>query len=582
MRSVAAPPAIGWLVLRRMRGPLVALILAYAVSVLGLAVIPGIEIDGARPPFSFLHATYIVSYTATTIGFGEIPYAFSDAQRLWMILVIHLSVITWLYSIGSILALLGDAGLREAFVENRFARRIARLREPFHLVCGYGETGSALVRALTSFYIRVVVLDIDPARINALTLDDQDYRIPVPGLRADATAARALRAAGLGQRHCLRVIANTGDDRANLQIAITARLLAPHAGVIARVQHQDVAASMAAFGTQHILDPFEIFVNTLALAWVEPAAYELQDWLLGLPGEPYRAPRPPPRGTWILCGFGRFGRRLHARLTAIGLPTVVIDPRTDIADPPPRLIVGTGTVAETLREAGIETAAGLVAGADDDVGNLAIIMTARQLNPRVFSVARQNEAANSALFDALGADLIMNPRQVLATRMQALITCPDLDAFVQSFIDREEAWAADLLARLRDSVGGDAVPDVWPLALDDRHAPALVRRLATATRPVTVGDLLRHACSGRRRLAAHVVMVEAGGQRTLDPDPGMPLAAGQRLLLCGDHAAWRLISAACHDDHALHRLLTGEDLPRSAVFRWLARQRATPSPAPSP
>jgi voltage-gated potassium channel len=56
----------------------------------------------------FFHASYVVSYTATTIGFGEVPMAFSEAQRAWTIVVIYLTVIAWLYSIGSILGLLQD------------------------------------------------------------------------------------------------------------------------------------------------------------------------------------------------------------------------------------------------------------------------------------------------------------------------------------------------------------------------------------------------------------------------------------------------------------------------------------------
>ncbi len=42
---------------------------------------PRVRADGTREYMSLFHAFYVVSYTATTIGFGEIPNAFSDAQR---------------------------------------------------------------------------------------------------------------------------------------------------------------------------------------------------------------------------------------------------------------------------------------------------------------------------------------------------------------------------------------------------------------------------------------------------------------------------------------------------------------------
>ena len=82
-----------FIVLRRLRAPLIALIVIYAVAIAGMVTIPGVDAQGRVWHVSFFHAFYVVSYTATTIGFGEIPYPFTDAQRLWVIVVIYLSVI---------------------------------------------------------------------------------------------------------------------------------------------------------------------------------------------------------------------------------------------------------------------------------------------------------------------------------------------------------------------------------------------------------------------------------------------------------------------------------------------------------
>ena len=87
------------LILRRMRAPLIVLITLYAVSVLGLTLLPGVDADGRPWHMSFFHAFYVISYTATTIGFGEIPYPFSDAQRMWVTFSIYLSVIGWALSL---------------------------------------------------------------------------------------------------------------------------------------------------------------------------------------------------------------------------------------------------------------------------------------------------------------------------------------------------------------------------------------------------------------------------------------------------------------------------------------------------
>ncbi|MGB5606347.1 MAG: ion channel, partial [Gammaproteobacteria bacterium] len=71
-----------YLLLRRMRAPLIVVILAYAVTILGLVLIPGVDDQGNPWRMSFFHAFYFVSFMGSTIGFGEIPYAFTDAQRL--------------------------------------------------------------------------------------------------------------------------------------------------------------------------------------------------------------------------------------------------------------------------------------------------------------------------------------------------------------------------------------------------------------------------------------------------------------------------------------------------------------------
>ena len=90
---------VSLLALRRLRAPLIALILAYAISVFGLTLMPGIGPDGEPYFLGIFHAFYVISYTATTIGFGELPYPFTDAQRAWTIFSIYLSVTCWALSL---------------------------------------------------------------------------------------------------------------------------------------------------------------------------------------------------------------------------------------------------------------------------------------------------------------------------------------------------------------------------------------------------------------------------------------------------------------------------------------------------
>ncbi len=160
--------SIFFLVMRRMRAPLLALIFTYSVAVLGLVLIPGQ--DARRQPlaYGFFSCLLLCQFMASTIGFGEIPYEFTDAQRLWVTFAIFFTVIVWLYSIGTLLTLFQDATFHQALIERRFARRIRQMRESFYLVCGYGETGSALIKALTERNQQAVAIDIRQERVNLL------------------------------------------------------------------------------------------------------------------------------------------------------------------------------------------------------------------------------------------------------------------------------------------------------------------------------------------------------------------------------------------------------------------------------
>ena len=79
--------------IRRLRAPLVFIIVVFAVSTAGLALIPGVDAEGDPWRPTLFEAFYFVTYTATTIGFtaivvlgrpGEIvrPYLISVREKV--------------------------------------------------------------------------------------------------------------------------------------------------------------------------------------------------------------------------------------------------------------------------------------------------------------------------------------------------------------------------------------------------------------------------------------------------------------------------------------------------------------------
>jgi len=119
-----------YMILRRLRVPLIILIAVYAISIFGLAIAPGVDPDGNPWRMGFFHATYVMSYTATTIGFGELPFPFSDQQRAWLIITIYMSVMAWTYAVGSVFAMTTDRTFRRTVARNVFRWQVKRLSEP--------------------------------------------------------------------------------------------------------------------------------------------------------------------------------------------------------------------------------------------------------------------------------------------------------------------------------------------------------------------------------------------------------------------------------------------------------------------
>jgi Trk K+ transport system NAD-binding subunit len=94
---------------------------------------------------------------------------------------------------------------------------------------------------------------------------------------------------------------------------------------------------------------------------------------------------------FILCGLGRVGRRVLDYLHAIGACVVIIDNHTDPANPPPgsvRVVRGDCRQEQTLRQADVAGARGVLILTSDDLTTVSTALMVRHLHPRVRLVVR--------------------------------------------------------------------------------------------------------------------------------------------------------------------------------------------------
>lgn len=561
-----------FLVLRQMRVPLLLLSTVYAIATIGLTLIPGVNSQGEPWHLDFFHAFYFVSFMGTTTGFGEIPHPFSDGQRMWALLFIYITVATWIYTIGRLIAVLSSDMLRQAITAYQFTRQVAAIREPFDLICGYGDAGSKLIKAMRRRMMLATVVEIQQGRVDALALSDSE--IAVPALCADAGVPDNLIAAGIRHPMCRNVVALTDDNAVNLHVAITAKVLNPVVNVISRASAHDIEANMASFGTEHIIDPFDSFAHDLGLATYAPYQFLLSLWMRSEPGEHLPDVQKVPEGEWILCGYGRFGQAIHAEMVNQGLSVQVVEPRTDIPNLTPDAVIGDGTGAEILIRAGVESAVGIIAGTDDDSNNLSIIVTARSIKSDLFVIVRQNEQGNAPLFKASGANVSMEASSVIARKIKTILTNRSIDEFLSLARARDDQWARVLTSRIRQlsqhiDESENVLPRIWELVVGHVETPAVMDVLAQGG-SVRIGHLLQDHTDRDAFLPAIALFYSGETGAFCVPPVHTLLSEGDKILFMGSALSHWQMGWTQTNELALEYILTGENQPRSALGRWLS------------
>lgn len=137
---------------------------------------------------------------------------------------------------------------------------------------------------------------------------------------------------------------------------------------------------------------------------------------------------------YIICGFGRIGSLVADEFLRRPLPFVVIE-RNDqkVVGQPPEypIIQGDATEEKVLLEAGIERARGLVTVLHSDADNLFVTLTARELNPDLFIIARYEEPRSERKLLRAGADKVVSPYIIGGTRMAMAVLRPAVIDFIE-------------------------------------------------------------------------------------------------------------------------------------------------------
>lgn len=209
---------------------------------------------------------------------------------------------------------------------------------------------------------------------------------------------------------------------------------------------------------------------------------------------------------YIICGFGRTGTYVAKELYKKGVPFVVIDNNLEKLDKIREYgflhLEGDVMYDETLIEAKVDIAKGLVISLDNDQDNLFVTMSARNLNKDAYIISRCIQHETGKKLKRAGANKIVNPYIAGGQKIAELLLSPEVEDAVS--ISTPSA-NLDLLIeqfKMNDIAKLDGI-----MIKDSR--------LREDFRLIVVG------------------VIGSDGEVDLNPDPHTVLKLGQTLLLIG-------------------------------------------------
>lgn len=214
----------------------------------------------------------------------------------------------------------------------------------------------------------------------------------------------------------------------------------------------------------------------------------------------------------VVCGGGRTGRQIMQELRAAGVPFVLIDRDEERAENLKRadqdtlVLVADATRDESLVEARVEHARGLVACLTHDTDNLFVCLSARDLQPELTIVARADDEQTAEKLYIAGADHVVSPTVTGGVRMASVLLRPTVVSFL------------DVVAR------GEGLALRLEQVNVTENSPLAGKSLAEAKIPQRTGLIVIAIRAGDRH---------GGSEWRYNPGPDESLRVGDALIVLG-------------------------------------------------
>jgi Trk K+ transport system NAD-binding subunit len=543
-----------WLVLHKMKLPSLAIVLSYTISIVGLLLIDGIDNQGNIYHMSIFDAFYFVTYTASTIGFGEHPFEFTYYQRLWASAMIYISVVSWFYAIGTLVSLLQDKLFISQIKQYRFKKQVDNLRQKFIIVLGYNYVTSEIIKIINESDYRVVVIENDKNKVDELILENFTPYVPVLG--ANSYDSQTLELAGVRSMFCKALVTLYKNDSLNLRIAVATKMLNPNIIIAAKSTTKNHTQNLKDLDVEIVENPFKIIASQINLALKAPNILKLERWIYQI-GK-LNDPLPTlPQGRYIICGYGRFGQEIYKVFKKNNIEAVFIEIKEPTKKDNIEIIYGNGDDKNVLKDAKINDSVAIIAGTQDDTINISILRTAKKLNPNIVTIARENHIEDFSIFNNANIDEIFMPSKILINKTTNALTKPSADKFIKYIRNQDEQWGQKLVKELVQNIGEN--PQLYLLPMTEKRATAVLKELKTNTLKLSVFRTSLSNYKQNNNIIALMIYNSESKKEIVLPPWDTTIEKADKILFACDEYSKNGIKYIANNIFELHYAMTGKE-----------------------
>ena len=226
------------------------------------------------PEVSWYRLFFMSAITLSTVGFSDtLNVENSLGATVYTIFLIFLGLGLVFYSISILTTFLIEGSLQKIFIIYARHRRIQKMKD-HHIICGAGKTGKHIAIEMYKSSKNFLVIDLNQHALKELQTIIPDILL----IQGDASHEAILKQARI--ENAISLLACLSDDKENLFLTITAKLLQPNLKIISRALNETLHKKLYMAGATKVVSPNFLGGRHMAQEILRPQVISFLDKIL--------------------------------------------------------------------------------------------------------------------------------------------------------------------------------------------------------------------------------------------------------------------------------------------------------------